>query len=84
MYSRVWRQVRKQVLGVLLAGVVLGASAPAAWADPHEPQESGHVLRIAAYLVHPIGVLVDTLIFRPAHWLVHKEPLTTLFGHRDW
>jgi hypothetical protein len=84
MYSRIWRQVRKQVLGVLLAGVVLGASASAAWADPHEPQESGHVLRIAAYLVHPIGVLVDTLIFRPAHWLVHKEPLTTLFGHRDW
>jgi hypothetical protein len=34
-----------------------------------------------AYALHPIGVVLDTLIFRPAHWAVHHEPLTTLFGH---
>jgi hypothetical protein len=28
-------------------------------------------------------VIVDTLVFRPAHWLVHHEPLRTLFGHTD-
>ncbi len=49
----------------------------------HEPQDAGHPLRILAYLVHPIGVVVDTLLFRPAHWIVSHEPLRTLFGHED-
>ena len=50
-------------------------------ADEYEPKETGHVLRITAYALHPVGVILDTLIFRPAHWIVHHEPLTTLFGH---
>jgi len=68
------------VLGLALA---LLAGAPAARGDAHDPEESGHPLRIAAYLLHPVGVIVDTLVFRPAHWLVHHEPLRTLFGHTD-
>jgi hypothetical protein len=62
-------------------GIVLMA-APAG-ADEHDPQRSGHPLRIIAYAVHPVGVIVDTLIFRPAHWVVHREPFRTLFGHTD-
>lgn len=60
--------------------LVLGA-APAAQADEHDPRSSGHPLRIIAYVLHPVGVIVDTVIFRPAHWVVHFEPFTTLFGH---
>jgi len=71
---------RAAVLGLSLA---LLAAAPAARADEHDPQESGHPLRIVAYVLHPVGVIVDTLVFRPAHWLVHHEPLRTLFGHTD-
>jgi hypothetical protein len=40
-------------------------------------------VRIAAYVLHPIGVMLDFLIVRPAHWVVEREPFRTLFGHED-
>ena len=73
-------------LGKLAAGLVLGAalvvSAPAQ-ADEYDSKRSGHPVRIVAYILHPIGVIIDTLIFKPAHWLGHHEPFQTLFGHED-
>lgn len=73
-------------LGKLAAGLALCAaitvSAPAQ-ADEYDSQQTGHPVRIAAYILHPVGVILDTLIFKPAHWLVHREPFTTLFGHTD-
>ncbi len=65
-----------------LATILLFAAAPAL-ADDYDSDVSGHPLRIAAYVLHPIGVLLDTLIFRPAHWIVHLGPLETIFGHED-
>ena len=46
-------------------------------------QYAGHPLRIVAYVLHPVGVLFDYLIFRPAHWIGSKEPMKTIFGHTD-
>jgi hypothetical protein len=46
-------------------------------------EHSGHPLRITAYVLHPVGVLIDRLILRPAHWLGTREPVKTLFGHTD-
>ncbi len=54
-----------------------------AMADEYDSHRSGHPLRLLAYLIHPVGVVLDTLIFRPAHWLVSHEPGRTLFGHTD-
>ena len=70
----------KRRLAIAVAAVLLWTAAPAA-ADPHDSSESGHPLRIVAYIVHPVGVFLDTLIFRPAHWLVHRGSLKELFGH---
>lgn len=56
-------------------------AAPVARADDHDPRRSGHPLRVVAYVLHPVGVIIDTLVFRPAHWVVNHEPLKTLFGH---
>lgn len=72
-------------LGKLAAalGIALLVAGGPARADQHDPKRSGHPLRIVAYALHPVGVIVDTLVFRPAHWLVHHEPLRTLFGHTD-
>ena len=75
------RRIRRGIAMSLFA-VSLTFAAPAL-ADEYDPENSGHVLRIAAYVVHPVGVLIDTLIFRPAHWIVHHQPLRTLFGHTD-
>lgn len=76
------RRVRSWIGAAMLAAAVAVSAAPAR-ADEHDPQESGHPLRIVAYVLHPVGVIVDTLIFRPAHWVVHHEPFKTLFGHTD-
>lgn len=64
----------------LAAGLVAGSPARA---DEYDSRRAGHPLRIVAYAVHPIGVLLDYAILRPAHWIVQHEPFTTIFGHTD-
>lgn len=63
--------------------VLLLAAAPAA-ADEYDPQEAGHPVRILAYALHPVGVLLDVLIFRPAHWIGSVEGLDEFFGHEPY
>ncbi len=75
-------RIRKGLLIGLLAATLGAAPLPAS-TDEHDPQSSGHPIRIAAYILHPVGVVIDTLIFRPAHWLVNHEPWKSLFGHSD-
>ncbi len=69
----------RKVLPVL---VLLGAlAAPrTAPAQEYDPLEAGHPVRIAAYVIHPVGVILDRLIFRPSWWIGTKEPFRTLFG----
>ncbi len=71
----------RSVASRLAAALLLGASPVAA--EEYEKERSGHPLRVLAYVVHPIGVILDTLIFRPFHWLGSKEPIKTLFGQED-
>lgn len=79
MLRRLWPNA---ALASLALAMALLAAGPAG-ADEYEPKRAGHPVRIVAYVLHPVGVLLDYAIFRPAHWLVHQEPLTTLFGHTD-
>lgn len=62
---------------------VLLATATPALADRYDSESTGHPLRITAYVLHPIGVVLDVLIFRPAHWVVSHDGLRTLFGHTE-
>ena len=72
------------VLRALAFALLLAAPlASAAHADDYDPKRAGHPLRVAAYVLHPVGVTIDYLLMRPAHWLVHHEPLRTLFGHTE-
>lgn len=59
------------------------ASPLTASADDYDPKHSGHPLRVIAYVLYPVGLLVDTLVFRPAHWVGSHEPFRTIFGHDD-
>ena len=79
---RVLRGGKRLAALCALVGVILTA-APPALADSYDSKRSGHPLRVLAYVVHPFGVVLDTLIFRPAHWVVSRETLKTLFGHTD-
>ncbi len=76
------RACLKPLAGALLVLGLLTAAGPAA-ADDYDPNYAGHPLRVLAYVVHPVGVLLDYLIFRPAHWIGSKEPMKTIFGHED-
>jgi len=76
------KRFRSKVLAATLAAALLAVSLPAG-ADPYDSERSGHPLRVVAYVLHPIGVILDTLIFRPAHWIGSHEPLRTLFGHEE-
>ena len=51
--------------------------------DDYDPERAGHPLRIVAYVVHPVGVILDYLILRPCYWMGSHEPLRTLFGRDD-
>jgi hypothetical protein len=74
------RRFRRVVAAAILAAVfALPASA-----DRYDPQRAGHPVRIAAYILHPVGVLLDLLIFRPAHWIGSQKPLDEFFGHERY
>lgn len=82
-HARSGPAARGKALAALLALCLLLASVAPAAADEYEPKHAGHPLRIVAYVLHPIGVLVDYLLLRPAHWIGSQEPMRTIFGHDD-
>jgi hypothetical protein len=63
-----------------LLTLVLGLASAAA-ADEYDARRAGHPLRMAAYALHPIGVALDWLLFRPAHWAVSQPVMSHIFGH---
>lgn len=73
--------MRKSLLALVSILVLAAGTAGPARADDYDPKRAGHPLRIAAYIAHPVGVILDYLIFRPAHWIGHHEPIRTLVGH---
>jgi len=78
---RASRRFRRTAAGLAFSLLVVGATPSAA--DEYNRDYAGHPLRFAAYLVYPVGVILETLITKPAHWLVHRSALKGLFGHTD-
>ena len=78
----IFGNTRKRLLACSLGLFLLFATLPAG-ADEYEERHAGHPLRIVAYMVHPIGVILDYVLLRPIHWIGGFEPFKTLFGHKD-
>ncbi len=78
------KSVRKlnRTLAAMAAAALLAGATPAA-AEEYDSKRTGHPLRLLAYIVHPVGVILDTLIFRPVHWLASHEPIKKLVGQTD-
>ena len=76
---------RSGFFSYVLAALCVAALAFASptLADEYDEDSAGHPLRIVAYVLHPVGVAIDYLILRPAHWLASQEPMKTVFGHED-
>lgn len=79
-----WLRTARRLGAAVLALAMIGlASASPTLADDYDEESAGHPLRIIAYVLHPVGVAIDYLLLRPAHWLGSREPLKTIFGHED-
>ena len=77
--ANIVRVRRSLAATALLAGLALAATTSSA--DEYDPRRAGHPLRVAAYALHPVGVALDWLIFRPAHWVGSQPGLRYIFGH---
>ena len=77
---RMRRWIDSQAAALALIAVLAFGAGPAS-ADTYEPESAGNPLRVVAYVLHPVGVLLDVLIFRPAHWLGSQPVISQLIGH---
>jgi hypothetical protein len=72
--------------GVVAASVLalgLALAAPAAAEEEYDAPDAGNPVRIAGYVLHPVGVIYDYLLLRPAWWIGSHQPFRTLFGRDD-
>lgn len=83
MHRRIRSGRSARTVSTLLLALPLLLLAVPASADRYDPERAGHPLRIIAYVLHPVGVALDYLIMRPAHWVGSHEPFATLFGHEE-
>jgi hypothetical protein len=68
---------------MVAAGVLAWTAAPAeAQPDRYDPKRAGNPLRITAYALHPVGVLIDYGLMRPCFWVVQREPFSSIFGYK--
>jgi hypothetical protein len=70
--------LRKWVLMAAFLSFPLSAAATV-----HDSERAGHPLRMVAYVLHPVGYVLDNVIFKPAHWIGHWGPLRSFFGHDE-
>lgn len=80
---KILRSLRRGAFAVVALVLIAVTAATPVEADEYDEKSSGHPLRIVAYVLHPVGVAIDYLLLRPAHWLGSHEPLKTIFGHED-
>lgn len=69
----------KRALVTVAVAALLLAPVSAVAADRYDDTQS-HPLRVAAYLLHPVGLAAEWLIFRPLHFVFASSG--PVFGHR--
>ncbi len=74
--------MKRLIMAGLFALALSLSAGPAAAAPDDYTDDQSHPLRVAAYLVTPVGYVAEWLIFRPFHYLVSRPALEPVFGHR--
>ena len=74
--------MRKFIMAVVAVALLGSAqlSFAGGGADDYDDSQS-HPLRLAAYVIHPIGWTLEWLVTRPFHELVAQPDLAPVFGH---
>ncbi len=65
----------------LMVIAMLGLAVPAD-ADRYRRGSGLPPLRIAAYVLHPVGIALEYGVMRPIHWVVSQPHLDIVFGHK--
>lgn len=72
--------MKRAITAAAIALTLIAAPATSmAVADEYDDTQS-HPLRVATYLLHPIGYAAEWIFFRPFHYLVSTA--SPVFGHR--
>ena len=59
------------------------ASADERYADEQQYEDAfSNPLRIAYYLIYPVGFTVEWLVMRPFHYIVSRPGLDRVFGYQ--
>ena len=84
----------KRLVAIVMLALTIVVSAPVVRAaDQTEPQEVSdmdhyedafsHPLRLAYYLLYPVGFTAEWLIMRPFHYIVSRPYLNHFFGYTE-
>jgi outer membrane protein OmpA-like peptidoglycan-associated protein len=80
-YRRTFMKISRLSLLALSLCLTLGAKPGLAAPDEYDDSQS-HPLRVAAYLLHPVGWITEWIVFRPFHFMVSAtKPQEVFFGH---
>jgi uncharacterized membrane protein YhiD involved in acid resistance len=78
------------IVALMATALALGGVARAdltddryAVTEDHYVDGFSHPLRIAAYVVAPIGFAAEWLIFRPFHYIVSRPQLSNVFNYKE-
>lgn len=72
---------RRSLASLALAAALFVTAVPA-FAHDYDRDESDNPFRVIAYVVHPIGVVLEYTITRPIHWLAHRPGMGYIMGHQ--
>jgi len=75
--------MKRLIAGAALVTVLSLSAGPAAAVPDDYDDTQSYPLRVAAYLVYPVGYALEWVVFRPFHYLVSRPELEPVFGHRE-
>ena len=73
---RLWKMLVMAGISIL----IFSTTAPADETDAYDDSQS-NPLRVAYYILYPVGYTVEWLVARPIHALVAQPELEPIFGH---
>ncbi|MBI5117654.1 hypothetical protein HZA56_14345 [Candidatus Poribacteria bacterium] len=73
----------KKVFIVWLSLVTLLVSASPAISHEVKAEDAANPIRVAAYVLHPVGYVLYQVVVRPLHGIVSQPGIQELFGHKE-
>jgi len=76
--------IRNKAVLFAITGVLCLSIATPVLAHRYSRRDDGHILRLVAFVVHPIGIATEYVIARPIHQFVSQPNHDIVFGHKAY